>query len=80
MMAISSGNRRLLHTKSRKPIITRGIPDNKFGSEGDVAYVDIGGIGLLHYVKYNNAWVQVIGEGGQAAVTTAETIKNVKES
>lgn len=59
-MAFNRHERALSAKKSNSPIFRRGIPDNKEGFSGDVAYVDVEGVGTVQYVKKDNSWVPVV--------------------
>ena len=58
-MAFNRQERNLSARKSSAPIFRRGIPDNKEGADGDIAYIDIDGVGTVQYVKKENAWTPV---------------------
>ena len=58
-MAFNRHERTLSAKKSSAPIFRKGIPDNREGAAGDVAYVDLSGIGTVQYVKKDNAWIPI---------------------
>ena len=58
-MAFNRHERTLSAKKSSAPIFRKGIPDNREGADGDVAYVDLSGIGTVQYVKKDNAWIPI---------------------
>mgnify|MGYP003108481248 FL=1 len=58
-MAFNRHERTLSAKKSSAPIFTKGVPDNREGADGDVAYVDLSGIGTVQYVKKDNAWIPI---------------------
>ena len=59
-MAFNRHERALNAKKSNSPIFRRGVPDNKEGFNGDVAYIDIDGVGTVQYVKKDNSWIPIV--------------------
>jgi len=70
-MAFTRQDRTLSGGKSNIPLIRKGVPDSREGFHGDLAFVEIDGIGIVQYVKIENIWKQV----GSQVTTQAEAVK-----
>tara|TARA_R100001443_G_scaffold570_2_gene2336 strand:- start:1837 stop:3591 length:1755 start_codon:yes stop_codon:yes gene_type:complete len=62
-MALTREERKLLHQKSNQPTLGSGVPNSREGNEGDVAYRNVKGSGVVQYLKTNNEWVAVSSSG-----------------
>lgn len=62
-MPLNREERKLLHQKSKQPTFGNGKPDSNQGNEGDIAYRQVEGSGLVQYVKQNNSWVAIASQG-----------------
>ena len=72
-MAFTRQDRTLSGGKSNVPLIRKGVPDSREGFHGDIAFVEIDGIGIIQYIKIENIWKKV---GSQSNATTqAEAVK-----
>ena len=67
-MALTREERKLLHQKSNQPTLGSGVPNSREGNEGDVAYRNVKGSGVVQYLKTNNEWVAVSSSGEMPAV------------
>tara|TARA_R100001443_G_scaffold10914_6_gene20614 strand:+ start:3432 stop:4838 length:1407 start_codon:yes stop_codon:yes gene_type:complete len=78
-MAFTRQERTLSGRKSNLPLIRKGIPDSREGFHGDIAFIELDGIGIVQYVKIENNWKRV-GFQETFATTQAEVISNeIKE-
>lgn len=73
-MAFNRHERTLSAKKSRPSVFRKGVPDNSEGYHEDVIFAEIDGIGIVQYIKINNAWRQVIS----SPTTQAELIKTIR--
>ena len=62
-MALNRQERKLLHQKSNQPTLGSGVPNSREGNEGDVAYRNIKGSGVVQFLKTNNEWVAISSSG-----------------
>ena len=62
-MALSRQERKLLHQKSNQPTLGSGVPNSREGNEGDVAYRNVKGSGVVQFLKTNNEWVAISSSG-----------------
>jgi hypothetical protein len=67
-MAFNRYERILSAKKSSAPMFRKGAPDNKEGSNGDIVYADISGLGTVQYIKKDNAWIAMSSSGEMPAV------------
>ena len=62
-MGLNRQERKLLHQKSNQPTLGSGVPNSREGNEGDVAYRNIKGSGVVQFLKTNNEWVAISSSG-----------------
>tara|TARA_R100001510_G_scaffold12792_1_gene9986 strand:+ start:23022 stop:24794 length:1773 start_codon:yes stop_codon:yes gene_type:complete len=62
-MTLNRQERKLLHQKSNQPTLGSGVPNSREGNEGDVAYRNIKGSGVVQFLKTNNEWVAISSSG-----------------
>ena len=62
-MALNRQERKLLHQKSNQPTLGSGVPNSREGNEGDVAYRNVKGSGVVQFLKTNNEWVAISSSG-----------------
>ena len=67
-MAFNRYERILSAKKSSAPLFRKGVPDNKEGSNGDIVYADISGLGTVQYIKKDNAWIAMSSSGEMPAI------------
>ena len=72
-MAYNRQERILSGKKQSAPIIRKGKPEPNEGFHGDLAFVELDGIGVVQYVKIENAWRRVVNHN---ITTQAQLVSN----